>query len=313
MSKIIKIHLANDNIIRINYIMTTSCPYACRYCPDRLHLGKHKDINLDNLETFFRKFSNRKVLLTLTGGECSTHPQFTDIISLAKRLGITVSVDSNSVRTVRFYDEVKEFVDCWNFTLHPSQHIFDLDKIKAVTNHSFVVVFVGMDPDHWEKSVDWYNRVCQLDNIKVMPIKLISDWAGATCDIIYTEEQEQFMAENGSKLTLTKERYSELEKTHQWLLESESYSTDENGVVSVLDPYRMIKENTNVFTGWSCNAGNDSISIYDDESADWANCGIKRYSNFLDIDPAELAKPLICTLPACTCGTDIRSAKTFVQ
>jgi hypothetical protein len=96
-------------------------------------------------------------------------------------------------------------------------------------------------------------------------------------------------------------------------LESESYSTDENGVVSVLDPYRMIKENTNVFTGWSCNAGNDSISIYDDESADWANCGIKRYNNFLDIDPVELKQPLICTLPACTCGTDIRSAKTFVQ
>jgi organic radical activating enzyme len=276
-------------------------------------LGKHKHINLDNLETFFNKFSDRKVLLTLTGGECTTHPQFIDIITLAKRLGITVSVDSNSVRTVRFYNEVKELVDCWNFTLHPSQHTFDLDKIRAVTDHSFVVVFVSMDPDHWEKSVDWYYRLCKLDNIKVMPIKLMSDWAGATCDVVYTDEQKEFMAINGSKLTLTKERYSELEKTHQWLLECESYSTDTEGNVSVLDPYRMIKENTNVFTGWLCNAGNDSISIYDNESVDWANCGIKRYRNFLDIDPIELKNPIVCTLPACTCGTDIRSAKVFVQ
>ena len=313
MSKIIKIHLQNDNVIRINYIMTTSCPYACRYCPDRLHLGKHKNISLNNLEIFFRRFSHRKILLTLTGGECTTHPQFIDIISLAKRLGITVSVDSNSVRTVRFYDEVKELVDCWNFTLHPSQHTLDLDKIRAVTNNSFVVVFVGMDPDHWEKSVDWYNKVCDLENIKVMPIKLMSDWGGAVCNVVYNDEHEQFMSLNRGKLTLTKDRYSELEKTHQWLLDCESYSTDTDGNVKVIDPYQMIKDNTNVFTGWSCNAGNDSISIFDDESADWANCGIKRYSNFLDIDPNELKIPLTCTMPACTCGTDIRSAKFFVQ
>lgn len=309
MSKVIKIKLVDDSVIRITFTMTTSCPYACRYCPDRLHLGKHKELNLDDLEVFLNKFKNRKIVLILTGGEVTTHPQFISVLELAKRLNINLTVDTNSVRTLRFYEEVSPLVPAWSITLHPSQHKLDLEKIKVLTSNAFVLVAVAMDPAYWDTAVDWYNQISKIENLKVVPIELISDWAGATCDIEYSDEQKEFLINNPGKLTLTTQRLNELVKTHYWLLEMDSLATYDNGTIMPVNPYDMVKNGTNVFTGWNCYAGNDSIMINDDGTASWANCGIKHYTNFLDIDPEELQNPLICNQAQCTCGTDIRSTK----
>jgi organic radical activating enzyme len=264
---------------------------------------------LDDLEFLLNKFKHRKIVLILTGGEVTTHPQFVEVLELAKRLGVNVTVDTNGVRTVRFYKEVAPLVPAWSITLHPSQHKLDLEKIKVLTEHSFVLVAVAMDPAHWDTAVEWYKQVSEIENLKVVPIELMSDWAGATCTISYTEEQKQFLIDNPYKLTITASRMQELLKTHLWLLEMDSIATYDDGTTSPVNPYDMVKNGSNVFTGWKCYAGNDSIMLNDDGTASWANCGIKQYSSFRDIEPDDLKQPLMCNQIRCTCGTDIRSTK----
>lgn len=310
MSKIIKIKIANPKALRINYIMTTSCPYSCRYCPDTLNAGKHKEINLQELETFLLRFTDRSRAIQLTGGECTTHPQFKDIIEVSKRAGYNVSVDSNSVRTLRFYDEVKHLVDNWCITLHPSQHILDLEKLKLLAAHSFLVVYVIMDPDYWDVSLDWLDKVSRLKDLKVTPIRIMDKWAGADFVAPYSDEQLEFLARAESKWLFTDERESTLRKTHMWLADTESFAEYEDGTTGDLDVFELIRRKQNNFLGWKCRAGYESICIYDTGRTTWANCGIKQFDHYRDVTPEDLVDEVKCTFIECTCGTDIRSTKS---
>ena len=311
MKKIIDIKVVNPKRMKFFYMVTTHCPYSCRYCPPELNEGKHQHINLDELETFFRKFQDRELSINLTGGECTTHPQFKDILMLAKKLNIKTGVDTNSVRTARFYKEVGDLVDVWNVTLHPSQHILDLEKIQVITDNSLVIVYVMMDPDHWETAIDWIDLLKKnVDNVKIIPLRALSDWGGADCTVTYTQEQEQYMLDNPNIRNFTEKRTKELIETHSWLWGNDSIATYDNGDTGIVDPYMILKTDSADFYGWKCSAGNETMSIRYDGSAHWANCSIKSYKHFSEIDTKELAKPVICNSHRCSCGADIRSSKT---
>lgn len=313
MRKIIDIKIANPKAFRLNFIMTRSCPYTCRYCPESLHAGKHSKLNLTELEEFFSRFNDRARAVQLTGGECTTHPQFLDMITVARKTGFNVSVDSNCVRTLRFYDEVKEFVDNWCITLHPSQHELDLEKLKLLSQHSFLVVYVMMDPDYWDVALDWIEKISQLKDLKLTPIRVMDNWAGANFVAKYTKEQLDYLSNTKSQWLFTEQRETDLRKTHMWLADTESIATYNDGSVADLDAFELIRTKTNKFYGWQCSAGNESVCIYEDGTATWANCGIKRYASYLEIYPEQLKEPVKCNFLECTCGTDVRSSKTLPQ
>ena len=130
---------------------------------------------------------------------------------------------------------------------------------------------------------------------------------------MYNEDQNNFLLDTQKEYTFTEERYKELKITHNWVLDSESFGYYDDGTVLEIDPYMMFKEGSNKFLGWECNAGNDSILINPDGSALWANCGIKSYSHFRDLDPIDLKKSIICNRLECSCGTDLRSNKKFIS
>ena len=306
--KLIAIHLDNPTHLIITLQLTTACTYSCRYCPDYLHTKIHPHFNLDELRTLFTKFYDREIVLTLSGGEVTTHPQFKEVLALARSLGAKILVDTNSVRTVRFYQEVGSLVDVWNITLHPSQHTLDLDKIRVLTPNSFVVVYVMMDPDYWDIAIAWWEQVQQLDNIKIIPLRVLSNWSGAVFNANYTQEQEQWLFNTSSILRLTEDRESELMSTHTWMLDTESTAVFENGVEEKLDAYMLLKEKANNFTGWNCSAGHENILITSDGTVSWGNCGIKTYK-MSAVNPDELSMPVVCNKLACHCVTDIRSSK----
>jgi organic radical activating enzyme len=307
--RIVAIKPINGHRMKITLQLTTACTYSCRYCPDRLNKGSHGEFDLAQLSKFFRKFKNREIILTITGGEATVHPQLQSILELAKKLNIKTQVDTNSVRTARFYTEIGQLADVWNITLHPSEHSLDLDKIRVLTDSSFVVVYVMMDPLHWDTAIDWWAQVTTLDNIKAIPLMTLSNYGGADCIIQYTEEQLTWLRETKPVLKFLKARQSELIKSHFWLVDADSRAFYTTGEVKTIDAYQLIKQGLNKFYNWDCYAGSENILINQDCSASWANCGIKHYAHFLDIDPAELGAPVVCDRLECTCVTDIRSSK----
>lgn len=309
MDNIVSIRPLNNKRLTITLQLTTACTYSCRYCPDTLNKGSNGQFNLDELDQLFAKFSNREIILTITGGECTTHPDFLHVLESARQAGVYTQIDTNSVRSVRFYQEAAALADVWNITLHPSQHQLDLEKITVLAMSSFVVVYVMMDPDYWDTAVNWWNQVCRIDNIKVIPLKVINNWSGAQFETTYTKEQNNWLLDTKSILNLTDQRKAELIKTHTWLMDADSMYTLDTGYQGNLNGYTLVKQGLNKFYGWSCSAGNENIVIHSTGGASWASCGIKQYKHFLDIEPAELAHPITCNRLECNCITDIRATK----
>ena len=96
--------IANDpSTLKIIWQITSACTYACEYCPTELHTGKSIEVDLIQLRSFFEMFLDRKIVLTITGGEPTIHPQFLEIANLLKDLNIKTIVDSNLSRSLRFY------------------------------------------------------------------------------------------------------------------------------------------------------------------------------------------------------------------
>jgi MoaA/NifB/PqqE/SkfB family radical SAM enzyme len=312
MNKLIAIEHNNPNHLIITLQLTTVCTYTCRYCPESLHTGKSQDFNLVELREFLDRFVDREVALTITGGEPTLHTQLEDVLLLAKSLGIKTLVDTNFVRTARFYKGIKTLVDVWNITLHPTQHVFDIEKINILTDSSYVVVYIIMDPDCWDTSLDWWNQCTKLDNVKVIPLRALSDWSGASCKVEYTPEQEQWIYNTKSALNLTEARYRELSQTHQWMINTDSTAIY-NDHTEMLDAYMLQKQGLNNFYNWKCYAGKENILIHSNGSASWANCGIKRYNHYLDITPEKINKPILCDRLQCYCVTDVRSTKYAIK
>lgn len=302
MKKLIKIKPVDTNLFRITYVLTTQCPYRCRYCLPELHTGKHRKINLNDLELFLKKFSDREIIFTLTGGEPTTHPQFEEVSNLLRKLNIHSIVDTNGIRTPRWWKENGHLIDNWCISLHPSQlEELDIEKIKIASELSFTVVYVLIDPAYFEKSLDWYSQLSKLENIRLNAFRVYG--------VDYTDEQEKVLQSLEGTWTFTKEREEMLKKTHSWLNGAGTLGFYNDGSSNYIDFAKLIRDNEYSFTGWKCNAGNESIHISDDLTVKWANCGIIKYGNYLDINPEDLVNPVTCTFKTCDCGTDIRSSK----
>lgn len=301
--------VANDpGTLKIIWQLTTACTYACSYCPTELHTGKSADIDLKQLRTFFEMFLDRKIVITITGGEPTIHPQFLEIAKLLKDLDIKTIVDSNLSRTTRFYKEVAGLIDNWCVTLHPSQHSLDIEKIKALADSSFTVVYVMMDPLFWNIAMQWWEILKGVENIKLTLLKPVDNWAGAKYQGVFTKEQQAFLSTTEPVYTLTPERMNQLHKL-EWLSELGSTVQYDDGTVAALDSDALMKQGINKFKGWSCNAGNEVIVLSDNGNVSLATCGVANLGHWSTININDIKQPVICPRDYCHCGTDIKATK----
>ena len=307
MKKLIKIQSGNQHTLKITWQMTTNCVYACEYCPSQFRTGKHLTIDLDFYKKFFSQFT-QPIYIGITGGEVTTHPQFIDVLKMLRETGIKIRVDSNNVRTARFYKEVADLADVWCLTMHPSQHTFDIEKIKVLTDQSFVIVYVMMDPKHWDLANSWIAELKSLENIKIILIKPVDNWAGANYTYQWSPEQLALL-DTPPIWQFTKERFSELEASHSWLKDTDTIAVYNDGSTSVLDPDQLMKLDTNNFLGWTCFSGRENLLITPEGNISWSNCGMIDLGNVKDFNINQWPESVICNRARCDCGADIRADK----
>jgi organic radical activating enzyme len=304
----IKIQANDPTTLKIIWQLTNACTYACEYCPEELHTGKSIDIDINSLRMFFEMFSDRKVVLTITGGEPTIHPQFLEIAKLLKDLNIKTIVDSNLSRSLRFYEESASLIDNWCITLHPSQHILDIEKIKALAAESFTVVYVMMDPLHWNTAIQWWHILKDVENIKLTVLKPVDNWAGAKYKGVFTKEQQHFLSTTVPVYTMSDERMDQLHKM-EWLSDLGSTVQYQDGTADTLDSDALMKQGLNKFKGWSCNAGNEVMVLSDSGNVSMATCGVANLGHWSNINIDDIKQPVICPRDYCYCGTDIKASK----
>lgn len=310
MKKIIKIRSGNSDTIKITWQLTTYCTYACEYCPPHFRTGRHLEVDIEAYKKFYSQLG-RPIFLNLTGGECTTHPQIKELLAMARELGIKTKVDSNVVRTERFYREVGGLADVWCLTLHPSQHKFDMDKIKALTDQSFVIVYVMMDPKHWDLAQSWYEQLKSLENIKLILIKPVNNWAGADYITEWTQKQLEFLSTE-PRWQFDEKRYNELVITHSWLKDTDTTAFYDDGSQGILDPDYLMKIDANNFYGWKCFSGKENLLIDPMGNITWSNCGILKLGNIKDFNVDDMPESVICNRTQCDCGSDIRADKYMI-
>ena len=301
--------IANDpSTLKIIWQITSACTYACEYCPTELHTGKSIEFDLIELKTFFEMFSDRNVVLTITGGEPTIHPQFLEIANLLKELNVKTIVDSNLSRSLRFYQDSAGLIDNWCITLHPSQHTLDIEKIKVLAEKSFTIVYVMMDPLHWNTAIQWWNTLKDIQNIKLIVLKPVDNWAGATYKGVFTKEQQHFLNTAVPIYTMSKERAEQLRKS-DWLFDLGSTVQYQDGSKDMLDADALMKQGLNKFKGWSCNAGNEVMVLSDSGNVSMATCGVANLGHWSTINIDNIKQPVICPKDYCQCGTDIKASK----
>lgn len=311
MKQIIEIKSSDNPIIRIGFLLTTACTYRCLYCPDRLHTGKNRIHDLLLLRKFLENIKkNKEVIIDITGGEPTVHPQFLDIIKMCRELGIITSVGSNASRTLKWFEEYSRLVDNWVITLHPSQHILDINKIKILSDNSFLVVCLMADPAHWKIFSEWREKLNEVKNIKLIVLKVIDNWAGANYTPNYSNDQLEYIKKYNSSHSFTEEKIFQIEHLLDFFDQYNNIAVWNDGTESIIDPYWLIKNKQNSFKNWKCFAGNEVLSIDETGQIYWANCRAKsfgHYSEFIGIPENDNLK---CPFDRCECNSDIRTKKS---
>lgn len=308
----IPIKIVSSKQLKIIWQITTACTYSCVYCPKELHTGSSKEINLSELETFLDKLQHREFTVNFTGGEPTIHPQFLDILKVLKRRGIKIISDTNLSRSLRYYEEAGPLVDNWCVTLHPSEHVLDVEKIKALANVSYTVVYVMMDPRHWELAKSWWDLLQNIPRLKLIVLKPLSNWSDSGWYYNYTEEQQEFFNTTKPVYTFSEEDFENLSEQYAWLKELGSKVTWSDNKETDLDIDQLMKEDLHKFKGWHCEAGNEVIVLEPGCDVSLATCGTRHLGHWTKFDPSMLEHSFICPRDYCHCGIDIKATKSKI-
>lgn len=305
----IPIKIVSPKKLKVLWQITTACTYTCSYCPKELHTGKSTNIDLEYLKVFLDKFSDREFTINFTGGEPTIHPQFLDVLKIIKERNIKVISDSNLSRTSRFYREASEFVDNWCISIHPSMFTWDEEKIKTVADNSYTVVYLMMDPNHWDLALAYLERLKNIPRIKIIVVKCLSNWSGSEWVGSYTDEQQQFFNTVKTIYTFTDQEIKEIQTNYSWLQDQASTIYWDNGDHAMLEPEGLMNVGKHNFKNWVCSVGEEVVVINSVCDISLGTCGTRHLGNWKNFDVQESRKPIICPREYCHCGVDIKASK----
>lgn len=308
-----------DDILKINWVLTRKCNYTCSYCTvyDNKNgifpsLDKLK-IAVDQISTYNRK----KIMVTLTGGEPTIHPQFSEFVKyIFDSLKETVSITTitNLSRTSRFFYDLSEKVKGYEKKLLfvASYHFDFAAKNKFLENAGILLknnfrlhVSILAHPEHIEL-VKELESECkslakQYEKLNYELIIVRQDY-GSEPDRRYKEADLKWL-----------KQYYKKEEVNKNIL----YETVDSNNTIVKDYYSATEINAkqiNNFKGMLCNAGVNMMSINEDGEIDKAVCFRKTnynknniYEN--DYPVKDSPKPVICPFNSCSCIADIQIPK----
>lgn len=296
MSKITS-RWAHQNSIKVEWNLGKRCNYDCSYCPSVIHdnTSKHTDIKILKY-TIDRLVSlGKPIRLSFTGGEPCVHPEFHDLIKYAKYKGVSwISVTTNGTRPFEFYASLP--VDQYVFSIH-----FEFDWIRVTSTlrklaDETKLKLVGQIMAHHDfmAPVRAVRGILNQDAIPntVRRIRwtdgdhdLFDDMRYHPDDLAWIKQQDATVPGN--------------------------CVIDDSRIIHAND---VIKLKLNQYTGWTCNAGLESLMINWDGEVYRATCRVgdslgNIYHGIGLNEFVQPTEPVICDRNFCTCAADIPLTK----
>lgn len=307
--------------VRIEWNIGKRCNFDCSYCGNYLHDNKSSHLSIETCEYTIKKlrefYSDKKIRVSLTGGEPFVHPRILEILSLFKKYNIDeVSVISNGSLPVTKYVKSLEYLDniifSWHFEFLRIEHMKNvletIQQAKHDKQHMHVhLMFLPTkmqetkDAMHWldEKEIDYVIR-------RIRPVK--NDKTG-DINPIFTSG----MKNEGVPMPAATGYYNDEEI--EWLdniqvagthLNCELWTTDKNWKDNV---NTLLKNKWNTFKGWKCMAGIETLAIDNDGSIYRATCKQGGIIGNIKSGFKLSAEPITCKKQWCNCAADLNTTK----
>lgn len=299
------------DVLQITWVINTICSNKCGYCVPALHSGTNHGYEWDAVKNFFEELFRRysKIHVSIAGGEPTMSPFLLDLCKMVHERGSTVGLTSNGTRNVEYYEELSKYVNYIVFSYHPQYDDNNkvLEKIKASVPNCKASLRIMMDPKHWDRAINFFDK-CEQDpfmkHFNMEAVKIL-DWTQEDRETLnYTPEQLDWFKGNRRIDTI-----QALDNKDGGSIGShfilEDGTVDHKG-----DAVDYINEGLSDFFGWQCDIGLESFFIFADGAVKRGNCLGFYVGNINELDKMEWPKgPITCPWHICHCATDVLISK----
>ena len=166
-----------DDIVLINWSMTTVCNYKCSYCPSTLHDGLYKFPNntqdiLDFLTEIQNKNKEKKIYLAILGGEPTLWPKFNEFLQAVDD-NVYIEIMSNGSRPLKWWknnidnlDRLYQVVLTYHSEYADKDKFINLCEFLAKNLKNFLHVNIMVPPKD-TKCIEMFNMIKEIDNLGV--------------------------------------------------------------------------------------------------------------------------------------------------
>ena len=306
MKQPIKI-LQSKPTLNIYWKLTDFCNFKCNYCPPVLHSGSYATGKLPGFPTdneitdFISRLENtllngRHLNLQIGGGEPILHPLFPEIVNRLRHDSNHIGVTTNGSRSEEWWEKV---LPLDNVTISLQPEFTNIEKINSISKFildsgTSLMFNLSCDPNNWENTLALYNNLD--DELKqfVSP-KVLNHLERITKENYdYTHEQSEWINQH-----LTRPVSSAKFKNS---LIHFSDGTSENILLG-----KVTINNWNIYKGWNCKVGSQSLMINFDGYVYAGICQVKKLGHLSNFELFE--DGIICPFNNCACPTDIRAEK----
>jgi MoaA/NifB/PqqE/SkfB family radical SAM enzyme len=294
----------------VNWCLGNTCNFSCSYCPDDLHDHSIPWPEFDVIKQFISNVKethrDKKIYFEFTGGEVTLYKHFIELCQFCTELDIKVGLISNGSRTLRYWEENKQYFDHVCLSFHPEEAEEDhfINVVKILNNDVRTHVNIMMSPERFDFCYVVANKVKNLGNISMALQPLIHDFG----DTLYDYDQNQKKVfEKQHELIVKDIKYT---KTFDYYRGAMA-KVNADGHRQVSSAHRFISEKTNDWSGWKCFAGVEQLIVDKDGSIHrgWCKEG-GAIGHITDSNLDLLVDPVICGNNMCHCNFDIMCTKT---
>ena len=311
--KLVHSNPEHENWFVVNWCLGNTCNFECSYCPAALHDGSKRWPDPQVIKNFIARvkdhFFHKNIYFEFTGGEVTMYKHFIDICKFCADMDVKVGLISNGSRTLRYWEENKQYFDHVCLSFHPEfadeEHF--LNVVKLINNDVRTHVNIMMSPEKFDYCYAVANKVKNLGNLSIALQPLIHDFGEVLFD--YSESQKNIFNKQHELLT----KHIKFTKSFDYY-RGAMRMVNEKGESVVSSAHRFISEKTNDWSGWRCYAGIEQLIVDMDGEIyrGWCKEGGK-IGHIEDQNLTLPMEPTICTKKMCHCNFDIMSTKEFIQ
>ena len=295
----------------VNWCLGNTCNYECSYCPSALHDGSKGWPDPNVIKNFILKVKsihpNKKFYFEFTGGEVTVYKHFIEICKFCADNDVKVGLITNGSRTLRYWEENKEFFDHICISFHPefADENHFIDVVKLIHGDVRTHVNIMMSPQKFDFCYAVANKIKDLGNLSMALQPLIHDFGDQLFD--YNDFQKKVFDKQHELIT----KHIKFTKSYDYY-RGAMRMVNTDGESRVSSAHRFISDKTNDWSGWYCYAGVEQLIVDMDGSIYRGWCKEGGMIGHISDENLELPlAPILCSKTMCHCNFDIMSTKIY--